>query len=374
VTSVGILVDQLYAPAPGGMGTYVRELVPAMRHVDPSLAVTLFHARFEGPEPPEPWMDAFPLVEVPGSARSLYPGWAAVRRPSLPEALADLDLIHSPLPAAVPPTRAGQKLVVTVHDVAFLFHPEVYPAKWRTMYRAALRRIERSADGILTVSRHTADDLVRRRHVDPARIHVVPLAASLPATPSDVEETLARLKVRRPYVLFVGTLEPRKNLVRLVRAYRRAVAAGAGHALVLAGPLGWGRHPLLTELEREGPGSVILTGETRPEDLDALYRGADLFVYPSLYEGFGLPVLEAMSRGTPCVVSTASSLPEVAGEAAVPVDPRSTAGLAQAMQRVLGDPALAGRLREAGLARAASFRWEATATRTLEVYRRVLEA
>ena len=373
MTSVAILVDQLFASAPGGMGTYVRELVPAIRRADPQLEVTLFHSRFDGSTaPPEPWMAEVPTVELSATIRVLYPGWATVGRPALPETLAGQDLIHSPLPAAVPPVREGQKLVVTVHDVAFLVHPRAYPPQWRALYRTALRRTVRRADAIIAVSRHTAEDLVRYRRADPAKIHVVPLAASLPEAGSSVEETLSRLKVRAPYLLFVGTLEPRKNVVRLVRAYRRLAARGVPHTLVLAGPLGWGARPLLEELRQEGPGAVVLTGATGAADLDALYRGASAFVYPSLYEGFGLPVLEAMARGAPCIVSSSSSLPEVAGEAAIPVDPRSTAGLAEAIDRVLTDERLAGRLREAGLARASRFSWEDTARGTLEVYKRLL--
>jgi glycosyltransferase involved in cell wall biosynthesis len=216
----------------------------------------------------------------------------------------------------------------------------------------------------------TAEDLVRHTRIDPTRIHVTPLAAALPEGPADVDATLARLKVPTPYLLYVGTLEPRKNLIRLIRAYRRAAAAGLPHALVLAGPVGWHHEPILAEASRGSRGSVILTGPTRDDrELDALYRGAALFCYPSLYEGFGLPVLEAMARGLPCVLSTSSSLPEVAGDAALLVDPRSTAGLADAIQRVAGDAELAGRLRTLGAERAATFSWATTAEKTLEVYR-----
>jgi glycosyltransferase involved in cell wall biosynthesis len=136
--------------------------------------------------------------------------------------------------------------------------------------------------------------------------------------------------------------------------------------------VGWRAGELLTETTMEGPGSIVLTGFVSESDLDALYRGADTFVYPSLYEGFGLPVLDAMSRGVPTVVSASSSLPEVAGEAAVPVDPRSVAGIADALERVTTDAALAARLRDAGRARAARFTWEETARRTLEVYKTIL--
>jgi glycosyltransferase involved in cell wall biosynthesis len=281
-------------------------------------------------------------------------------------------VLHSPSPAAVPPTGPGQRLVVTVHDLAFAVHPELFPRQWRLMYRAALARAARSADAVIPVSRPTAEELARRTRTDPRRIHVIPLAGSLPSSDVAVEPVLSRLKVRQPYILFVGTLEPRKNLVRLVRAHRRIAGRGSQHGLVLAGPMGWHPQPLLRAIAEESPGDVVLTGAVGSDDLDALYRGAGAFAYPSLYEGFGLPVLEAMSRGTPCVVSSTSSLPEVAGEAALPVDPRSTAGLAEALERITTDRELAQRLRGAGLARAARFSWEETARRTLEVYKSVL--
>jgi glycosyltransferase involved in cell wall biosynthesis len=371
VTSLAFMVDQLFFKAPGGMGTYVRELVPALSRAEPSLEITLFHSRFET-RPPDAWMKRYPEVEIPSSIRRLYPSWALARRPSLPAQLDSSDIIHSPVPAAVPAVAPHQRLVVTVHDVAFLVHREMFPIQWRAMYRAGLFRAVRSADAIITVSRHTAEDLARHRRINRQRIHVVPLAASLPHVGSDVEETLSRLKIPPSYVLFVGTLEPRKNLVRLVRAYRRVAARGAPHALVLAGPIGWGHQPLMKELALEAPGEIILTGETSEADRDALYRGASVFVYPSLYEGFGLPVLEAMARGAPCVVSTSSSLPEVAGEAALPIDPRSVAALTEAIERVINDRGLASRLSAAGKGRADRFSWEETARQTLEVYKSVL--
>ncbi len=371
MTSLAFLIDQLFFQAPGGMGTYVRELVPALSRSEPSLEIALFHSRFEA-RPQESWMDRYPRVELPSSIRRLYPSWALARRPPLPTVLASADLVHSPVPAAVPPTGPNQRLVVTVHDVAFLVHRELFPIQWRAMYRAGLFRAVRSADAIITVSRHTAEDLLRHRRIDERRIHVVPLAASLPHVGSDIQETQARLKVPEPYVLFVGTLEPRKNLVRLVRAYRRVAARGAPHALVLAGPIGWGHHQLMRELALDLPGEIILTGETSEADRDALFRGASVFVYPSLYEGFGLPVLEAMGRGTPCVVSASSSLPEVAGEAALPVDPRSVAGLTEAIERVINDHELASRLSTAGRGRAERFSWEETARQTLDVYKSIL--
>jgi glycosyltransferase involved in cell wall biosynthesis len=167
-------------------------------------------------------------------------------------------------------------------------------------------------------------------------------------------------------------VEARKNVVRLIRAYRRAIdTAALPHSLVLAGPLGWRAEAVHREVAVPGPGRVVLTGRIDPGALDALYRSADAFCYPSLYEGFGLPVLEAMARGVPVVCSNASSLPEVAGDAAVLVDPMSVGEMADAIARVLGDDRERERLGAAGRARAEGFSWERTARKTLEVYRKL---
>lgn len=369
MTSVAFHVDQLFYPAPGGIGTYIQELVPALLDADPKLDVTLFHSSLLL-SPNLGWRLAkLPVERLPGSIRRLYPGWNVFARPALPPSLAKLDILHAPSPAAIPPPAPGQRLVVTVHDLAFRVYPSLFPASWRLLFRLGTHRAVRRADAIMTVSQSTANDLVRFSRADPSRIRVVPLAASLPATAVDLDDALERMKIRRPYVLFVGTLEPRKNLVRLVRAYRRAIGrTRLPHRLVLAGPLGWQPRPMLREIAVEGPGEVVLTGKRAPEDLDALYRGAAAFVYPSLYEGFGLPVLEAMARGVPCIISTASSLPEVAGDAALAVPPRSVSALAGAIERVLTDDSEAARLSAAGRARSEQFSWEQTARMTLKVY------
>jgi glycosyltransferase involved in cell wall biosynthesis len=358
-------VDQSFARVPGGIGTYVRELVPALVTAYDDLDVTLFHARFD--RSPEPWMTPFPRVRLPQRIRTLYPSWALLGRPPLPSPLDRADLVHAPSPSAVPPVTRGQRLVTTVHDLAFRLHPAMYPAPWRSLYRLGLRRAIRRADALLAPSRHTADDLVRAGAAS-ERVHVTPLAASLPST--DHGPVPSRLGIERPYVLFVGTLEPRKNLVRLIRAYRRAVGAGSlPHSLVLAGPLGWRAQGVHRELSVPGRGKVALTGRVEAGDLDALYRNADAFCYPSLYEGFGLPVLEAMVRGIPVVCSNSSSLPEVAGDAAILVDPTSVEQLADALARVLSDERERERLGAAGRARAGGFSWERTARETLDVYR-----
>jgi glycosyltransferase involved in cell wall biosynthesis len=363
-----VQVDQLFFQAPGGIGTYIRNLVPAMAARDPALQLSLFHARFISAEPAERWLRDHWVEELPGSIRSLYPRWNLLGRPALPATLRSAEILHATNHAAVPPAGDGQRLVVTVHDLAFEHFPGAFPRTWRAMYRSGLRAAVRRADAIVTPSRNTAEDILSRTAVDPGKLHVVPLAASLPSGALDAAEVLVRLKVPAPYLLFVGTLEPRKNLVRLVRAYRRVAADGFPHALVLAGPLGWHHESLMRELALRGPGEIVMTGALSPEELDAVFRAAEVFVYPSLYEGFGLPVIEAMVRGVPTVASSTSAVPEVAGDAAIGVDPRSVRQIAGAIESVLGDVEVAERLASRGRARAGRFSWDETARLTLDVY------
>ncbi|GIU99269.1 MAG: hypothetical protein KatS3mg014_0885 [Actinomycetota bacterium] len=286
MTAVAIHVDQLWFAAPGGIGTYVRHLVPALARSDPELRIVPFRARFSDREPPEPWLAGYRVEELRWSIRALYPAWDLLGRPSLPPSLRAVELVHATNHAAIPPRAPGQRLVATVHDLAFLRFPRMFPPTWRALYRLGLRAAVRRADAILTPSRATAEDLVARTRVDPGRVHVTPLAAVLPEGEREIDRVLQRLRIRAPYVLYVGTLEPRKNLVRLVRAYRRIAGGDLPHALVLAGPLGWGHEPLLREIALPGPGEIALTGPLPEEDLDALYRGARRVLLPLAPRGF----------------------------------------------------------------------------------------
>ncbi len=368
VASVAVHTDQLYGDAPGGIGSYIRQLLPALGRAAPDLDIRLFHARF-GSDVPEDWMRAYPDVELSATIRSLYPRWNLFAGPALPPPIADTDVIHAPLPAAIPPARDGQRLVVTVHDLAFEHEPEMFPSTWKRLYRMGMRAAAKRADTIIAPSRSTADDILAHARVPASKIEVIPEAASLPGSDGDPDEVAARLGLQQPYLLSVGTLEPRKNLVRLIQAYRKAVVEGGlPHALVLAGPAGWKPEALMREVDASGPGRVILTGRLSDADLDVVYRAAWAFAYVSVYEGFGLPVLEAMARGLPVICSNTSSVPEVAGEGALLVDPTSVPDMADAIRRVLADEHVAADLATAGMEQSRRFSWDTAARRTLEVY------
>lgn len=358
---IALHTDQLWFPVPGGIGTYVEQLARALGGLDDAPSLVTFQARDRAPGGPAP------DVEVPGSIRRLYPSWDLLGRPALPEALRGCDVVHATNHAAIPPAGSGQALVTTVHDLAFDVVPEAFPSTWRRLYRLGVRAAIRRADLLLTPSAATARTL-EARGVDPARIRVTPLASFLPASEADPDEVLARLGIAGPYVLCPATLEPRKNQVALIRAYRR-IAERVPHALVLAGPDGWGVDAIDAEIARPGPGAVVRTGRVSGGDLDALYRRADAVAYLSRYEGFGLPVLEAMERRVPVVASTAEALVETAGEAALLVDPDDAEATAEALGAALTDDGLRAALATRGAERAAAFSWAATARATLEAYR-----
>jgi len=281
-----------------------------------------------------------------------------------------LDLMHGPL--HVLPRVGGPPGVITVHDLAFVHFPDRVPRSRRLYLTAGTRWSVTRARRVITISENTAADLRRWLEVPAGRIEVIPLApadAIQPVADDALTEFQRHNDITRPYVLCVGTLEPRKNLPRLLRAFV-AIAGEVPHQLVLVGPEGWLTGELHATLAEVRLGDrVRLTGFVDDAELGAWYSGADLFAFPSLYEGFGLPPLEAMRCGAPVVTSNVSSLPEVVGGAALTVDPEDVAALAAAMRRVLTDRVLTDDLRARGIERAAEFSWERTARATVGVYR-----
>ena len=283
-----------------------------------------------------------------------------------------IDLLHSTHHHTPVVAGSGVKRVVTFHDVTFLVLPERYPLVRRLYMSTLTRAAARVADAIITPSRSTRDDVVRVLAVNQDRITVIPYAAGPQYAPSDataVARVRERYHLAGDYILSVSSLEPGKNRPRLIQAIARLRNEGVDCRLAIAGQPGW-RYEGEMELARElGLGDrVQYLGYVPDDDLPPLYSGAALLAYPSLYEGFGLPVLEAMACGTPVVAANTSATAEVAGDAALLVDPLDVDGLATAMRRLLSDETLRASQRARGLERAASYSWERTARATLALY------
>ncbi len=352
-------VEQLWQPVPGGSGTYIRELLAEYARM-PDVSATGISA----------WHDAAAVAEAaPGVALrrlplprpALYAAWERARRP---RAGRSADVVHATT-WAVPGSRVP--LVVTVHDLAFLHDPDHFTARGVRFFRRALEITRAEAAAVIVPSQATRADCIAAGIVED-RLHVVPHGVRPPATtPADAVTFAERHGLRRPYVLWAGTREPRKNLPTLVSAFARVLAEGADLDLVLVGPQGWG--PEQAALSGPDAERVHLLGHLPTAELAAAYAGALAFCYPSLREGYGLPVTEAMSHGTPVVTSRGTSTEEVAGGAAVLVDPRDDADVARGLREAI-EPAANARLRQLSSARAAELDWSVTARATTTVLRR----
>jgi glycosyltransferase involved in cell wall biosynthesis len=284
-----------------------------------------------------------------------------------------IDVLHSlhyTIPLWAPSAR-----VVTFHDLTMLLWPQLHTRGRRLIMPLYMKLAWRRADVILFVSAATERDAERLLPPVKARRNVVaPLGVNFdsfhPIPPAELDLLLTSLAISKPYVLFIGTIEPRKNLVRVIQAFERIAPQFPEHVLVLAGKLGWAFDPVLQAIEQSAFRERIRRlGYISDESKRALLAGGDLLVYPSLYEGFGLPVLEAMAAGIPAITSNVSSLPEVAGTAAVMVDPESVDELAAAMKRLLSSKKVAENYRQLGMERARMFSWDNTAAETYKAYR-----
>jgi glycosyltransferase involved in cell wall biosynthesis len=291
-----------------------------------------------------------------------------------------IDVFHGLDQSGIPFFLKKGRYVVTIHDILPLVLPWAFPLKHRLLSRVALSRIRQQADGVLVPSTAVKHDVMERLHVPENRIFVVPWGCEVQFQPTGDPVHFQGMKERYGlpdrYILFVGTLEPRKGVGTLLKAFAilRGSHPDGDLKLVLAGGQGWDYERLLaTQQALKLQDEVLFTGFVDEADLPHLYRGALLFVYPSLNEGFGLPILEAMACGTPVITSNTSSMPEVAGQAAILVEPNNPEVLAAAMTLMLRDDAQRDELRRRGVARAREFTWQAVARQTLQVYRALTE-
>ncbi len=362
-----------------GIGRYTRELIAATVPRDRSLRYVLFYAA--GGLPPNgrylrdlsalcaanPHVRARP---IPLSPRLLTILWQRLRLPIPVEALiGKIDILHAP-DFVLPPTRA--RALLTVHDLTFMVRPETADAGLRRYLMSAVPRSLRRADLVLVDSLATGADVSRQLGVGQERVRLLypgvnPRFRPLPAT--ECEPLRAQLGLPKSFLLFVGTLEPRKNLVRLIAAFAQLTAGGAypDLHLVIAGRRGWLYEEIFAAVERLGLAERVRFLDCVDDaHLPGVYNLANAFVYPSLYEGFGLPVLEALACGTPVVTASVSSLPEVVGDAAVLVDPLDQAAIASGIARALGEHE---RLRAAGPSQAQRFSWDSAAAGLIDIYR-----
>jgi glycosyltransferase involved in cell wall biosynthesis len=374
-----------------GIGRYTRELVHVLVAQSDAYRYTLFYAS-GGIDPDSPYLadlhrlrDAHPSVRtapIPLSPRRLTQIWQRARLP-LPVELftGPLDLVHAP-DFVLPPTRA--RTILTIHDLSFLIYPQ-FAAQGMVRYlSSAVPRSLRRADAILSDSLATSQDLKRLLNIDPARVTLVYPGVALrfrPLPPQATEPVRQRLGLPERFVLFVSTLEPRKNLVRLIEAFGQVLQGTDPNLqpairnlhLVIAGRRGWLYEEIFAAIQRLRLNDrVRILDFVHDNDLPALYNLAWVFAYPSIYEGFGLPALEALACGTPVLTANNSSLPEVVGDAALLVPAEDVGAIANGLAQLVADETLRSRLRSAGPLRARRYSWEHAAQQVLSCYRQVM--
>jgi glycosyltransferase involved in cell wall biosynthesis len=359
----------------GGIGRYTRELLRALAAADPDNDYRLFFASRTRPHPLPPLGSNFRVTALPFHDIWLARLWQRARVPLPVQAvLGRLDLYHSP-DFTLPPIAGRTPALLTVHDLSFVRDPGSSTPALRRYLNLVVPRSVARADHILADSRATRDDLIELYRTPEETITVLYSGVEPRFRPISEPMALAAIRSKyglgpEPFILGISTLQPRKNFVRLVQAYGALPQAVVSNLqLVIAGGRGWLFDAIFSEVERLGlRGRVLFPGFVADADLPALYSAARVLAYPSLYEGFGLPLLEAMACGTPVVTSTASSLPEVAGDAALLVDPLDVAALADALQRAVEDEAVRAGLIERGFRRAWQFNWGASARQLIDLY------
>jgi len=356
----------------GGNETYATNLIEALAEIDQVNQYTLYVTRQSA-------IDRFAHRWSNVKVRQTLPHTPIVRIPiTLSAELRKnpVDVLHVQYTA---PPFAPCPVVTTIHDLAFEHLPETFNRRSWMQLRLTVRRTARRAAHIITVSEYSRQDIIKTYRVAPERISVTPEAASPHFARITNESELGRVRqkygIQRDYVLSLCSIQPRKNLVRLIQAYsylRESHLGAELPQLVLAGKKGWLESEIFrTANESSIARDILFTGYVADADLPALYSGARCFVYPSYFEGFGLPVLEAMQCGTPVIVGNRTSLPEVVGDAGILVDPFNPKDFANAIERLVSNPSDRDELREHGIERAKAFNWLETARLTLQVYEQV---
>ena len=372
-----ILIDYTAAITQGaGIGRYTRSLVDGLARVDHEDEFTLFSAQRPGGERGFPSVPRFHTVSGPLDNRRMTILWHRLRAPAPIELFAGgADVLHAP-DFSLPPTLRA-RTVVTIHDLAFMTHPECAVPSLRAYLNRVVPRAVRRADHLIAVSQRTADDMVELLGVAPKKITVIHLGVDPSVRRVEdharLDAAVARYGLRRPFALAVGTIEPRKNFARLIEAFSLARARAGGPAqLVIAGRKGWLYDGVFETVERLGLRDDVRFLDYVPDgDLPVLYSLAAVVAMPSLYEGFGIPMVEAMACGAPVVASAAGSLPEIVGDAGLLAPPEDVDALADALTRAVGDDAVRAHMVARGYERVRRFDWDAAARQHVAVYHAV---
>ena len=365
----------------GGIGRYTRELIRALVSINSADELRLFSARIpDSSLLPKSLPSAVNVTYHPAplSERWLYRLWYRVRLPvPVQWTTGPLDLFHSP-DFVLPPTSGNIPTLLTIHDLSFLHYPETFPDALVNYLNRIVPWSVKRATHILADSIATREDLLSLWQIPAEKVTVLYSGVNEQFRPLEDSRKIAAVRQKygldkRPYVLAVGTVQPRKNYQMLIRAFR-PVAMRLPHNIAFAGGKGWLDEGMKSEVERQGLNErVRFTGFVADEDLPALYCGASLLAFPSLYEGFGLPILEAMACGLPCIISDASSLPEVGGDAAIQLPPTNEIMWTEAMLGLLTDEEKQAQMIEAGFTQARSFSWNKAARELVQVYNSLLE-
>lgn len=363
---VGIISERLNRPMTG-VGTYTQNLIKEISRILPEDSVYLIdytdHRMFSSLN--KIIIGSF-VVKLPKKSYI----WHLYSQFKLRENNFDLDIIHSPENSTLVTKLKNQKKIVTVHDIRQHVFPE-FNIETILSY-LLLSRTLKNADKIIADSNNTKKDLISYFHIPEDKIHVIYLAANKifkPLNDQEIKAVKERYNLNFPFILYIGNLTKHKNIPLLIKAFYDVKQMGCPQKLVITGKKKWKYKEIFNTIDKlDLHDEVIFTGYVPEEDLPALYNSADLFVYPSIYEGFGLPPLEAMACGCPVVTSNASSLPEVVGDAGIMVDPNSANELSNAINIVLKNDVLRKNLVIKGLNRAKMFSWEKCAKDTISVY------
>jgi glycosyltransferase involved in cell wall biosynthesis len=358
----------------GGNESYAVNLIEALAQIDSVNNYTIYVTTNEASDR---FTDRWPNFKV----RSTLPHTPLIRIPLTLSAelrKRPVDILHVQFTA---PPFCPCPVVVSIHDLSFEHLPETFKRRSRTQLRLTVRRSARRATRILSLSEHTRRDIIETYRIDAEKVSAIPLAAADHFRPVADNRELQRVRhkygIDGDYILCVGSIQPRKNVARLIRAYallRGNFSADKLPKLVLVGKCAWLYDETLRTLEKTGvKDTSVVTGYVPESDLPALYSGALCFVYPSYFEGFGLPPLEAMKCGTPVIVGNRTSLPEVVGDAALSVDPFDIEAIAAAITRLMNNSALRDELSVRGQERARMFSWQHTAEETLKIYTEVAQ-